>query len=526
MNKALFAFLFLLPVSGYCVSFQDDYTIRTGDYNSDGIADYYLEPPEKLVPIANLDVTFFVPAKIGHVIVVQKPAGGSDTFEVIREPSNNDLAKVSGWVESSAKFDVNDYDSDGTMDFYMLLEESSPEGVHGLVVYGNRYSSDDPGYGVIDNYNAWFAADIANYAVNENYYAEAGTRIACYTSYSISYDPYYNPEYPSWYYIHYFVGTTYCVYYWDPSVFSPWSLPYSFGLVFPTAPGEPPQAPQNEEEEKTNREKASKGQGRRQLPGPVREGIWEVVNEVIKVLKDTVITIGENGESLPEEIVIEDDDAPRWACGLVMKVVFDADGFECEVITEETFERSVDQSAIDGSYVTFSTVSAGLGVQKYIEGGYDPSGLRKWCTYTLTRSSPSFAEYYGRTSGSASISDDGLIERRYRAHRVRQQEGFRNPESDGCVIGPAKGWRNEQGYRSKRGREQQLIDKPNHICAVDNKPRHPEVGNLIRGVSRVNVKGCDYWTQSNSLQGFLQTFTGDIVNGDCPARPTSPPCAP
>jgi len=204
----------------------------------------------------------------------------------------------------------------------------------------------------------------------------------------------------------------------------------------------------------------------------------------------------------------------------------------CEILVEETTEALVEAGGLDGSMITGAATARAMDVEDIIEGGHEIERFydRKWCTYTLTRQGSAtsrynaFAEYYGRSSGPANTSDEAIIGLRALGHHKRR-DGFGNVTLDGvCLEGSSSNWRNSAAYRAKRGREQQLIDQDPHICAVDKVPVNKGVGNEIRGVSRINVRGCDYWSQSNLAEPNVQTYTGNVVTGGCPPRPTVQAC--
>ena len=68
------------------------------------------------------------------------------------------------------------------------------------------------------------------------------------------------------------------------------------------------------------------------------------------------------------------------------------------------------------------------------------------------------------------------------------------PQLDRYAKGPS-------GYAAIRGREQQLIDYYGGIGS-------PNVGNIIRGVSRYNPRGYIFHKTSNAYFGNIAPFTG------------------
>lgn len=112
-----------------------------------------------------------------------------------------------------------------------------------------------------------------------------------------------------------------------------------------------------------------------------------------------------------------------------------------------------------------------------------------YVTYTLTR--PDGKIYIGRSSGYG--DPYSIVLRRFYSHH-RRAEGYDNPQLDRYAKGPS-------GYVAIRGREQQLIDYYGGIGS-------PNVGNIIRGVSRYNPRGYIFHKTSNAYFGNIAPYTG------------------
>lgn len=130
-------------------------------------------------------------------------------------------------------------------------------------------------------------------------------------------------------------------------------------------------------------------------------------------------------------------------------------------------------------------IVAGIGVAVYADTKY-----RQYVTYTMV--GPKGLIYVGRTSGYG--SPQAIATRRGYGHGVRRARGFSAPIADRFSSG-------DFGRRGIRGREQQMIDF--HGGVGD-----PRVDNLIRGVSRINLRGRSYHDAANSLFGEIHPYTG------------------
>jgi RHS repeat-associated protein len=114
---------------------------------------------------------------------------------------------------------------------------------------------------------------------------------------------------------------------------------------------------------------------------------------------------------------------------------------------------------------------------------------RVYITYTLRNAAGQV--YAGRASGYG--NPIAIMMNRYSGHHMRAA-GFGDPQLDKAVQGL---W----AYPAIRGREQQLIDSNGGIG-------DPNVGNIIRGVSKWNPAGSNYWMNSNIYFGNIAPFTG------------------
>jgi RHS repeat-associated protein len=117
---------------------------------------------------------------------------------------------------------------------------------------------------------------------------------------------------------------------------------------------------------------------------------------------------------------------------------------------------------------------------------------RVYITYTLRNASGQV--YAGRASGYG--NPISIMMNRYSGHHMRAA-GFGDPRPDKAVQGL---W----AYPAIRGREQQLIDSNGGVG-------DPNVGNIIRGVSKWNPAGFDFWVNSNLYFGNIAPFTGYII---------------
>jgi len=119
-----------------------------------------------------------------------------------------------------------------------------------------------------------------------------------------------------------------------------------------------------------------------------------------------------------------------------------------------------------------------------------PRGQFKFVTYIL-RHKTLGRYYYGRTSGYGDAWSIAM--RRYHNHHLRGRYDFLSVDV-AVVRGPV-------ARDAIRGREQQLIDRGGGVGSYN-------VGNIIRGVSRLNRRGFSFWEASNALFGNIAPFTG------------------
>ncbi len=120
---------------------------------------------------------------------------------------------------------------------------------------------------------------------------------------------------------------------------------------------------------------------------------------------------------------------------------------------------------------------------------YDAT-YRTYVTYTLTN--PNGQKYAGRASGFG--DPYSIMMNRFSMHHMKLQ-GYGDPVLDASAQGYPS------GYSAIRGREQQLIDYYGGVGS-------PNVGNSIRGVSKINPYGRVYHSMSNTYFGPLSGFTG------------------
>lgn len=165
---------------------------------------------------------------------------------------------------------------------------------------------------------------------------------------------------------------------------------------------------------------------------------------------------------------------------------------QCVAYTEDLFESVL---VDDEEYIDIDEDSLRRAVERY-DLAYAAVKRRanRFCTYTMY--SHSKDRYYsGRTSSATSC--DAAVAIREAAHRAvgGRFDGF------GRAITEKRAFGGESAYSAIRGREQQLID---HFGGVGSD----RVENKIRGVAKLNKKGCVYHRLSNEKFGSLYRYTG------------------
>jgi len=129
-----------------------------------------------------------------------------------------------------------------------------------------------------------------------------------------------------------------------------------------------------------------------------------------------------------------------------------------------------------------------------------------YITYTLINKAG--VVYSGRASGYG--TPEQVLAARLSGHHMVAQGFVSNGQAESVAyaqLPPSADRHNDPAYQAIRGREQQLIDYFGGAQSDYNGTGTS--GNSIRGVARDNVRGPQYWAQSNAYFGELCAYSGN-----------------
>lgn len=216
--------------------FDNRYVVRTGDLNSDGRTEIYLQYRPNIVPIALDDLTIPVPIK-GPVtdFVLQQDSSGGYVPVAITPAQRNAIAQ---WTLTQAiKLVFGDFNMDGRLDIFIKDVASVISGAKDAFVFGPSAPGVIPS--VVRPFDAalnLFFSDTVHYIEDETHF-DSGVYYACYYS-GYAYIPvvYYDELGP--YYSYELVPVIECGYYFDPTGFSIQAINFLNALVAPTSSGQ------------------------------------------------------------------------------------------------------------------------------------------------------------------------------------------------------------------------------------------------------------------------------------------------
>jgi hypothetical protein len=107
------------PRGSYAADFDRSYVTRIGDYDSDGIQDFFLEFKPKFTLIGLDDLSIPIPTTktvIPRLVLRGQPSG---SFTLVTAISASQLASMRAWPRTTASVFTGDFNADGAMDLFV-----------------------------------------------------------------------------------------------------------------------------------------------------------------------------------------------------------------------------------------------------------------------------------------------------------------------------------------------------------------------------------------------------------------------
>jgi hypothetical protein len=170
--KRILTFLLGCVVWGTCLgaSFDDRYAVRSGDLNSDGRADLFLEHKPKIVPVLLDDLQIPVPLsrrELGDFVLQQNSTGGLVVTNLSAEQKN--VAR--SWPQTGLTTVVGDFNLDGNQDLVVKGPSASlPSGQSVFVFAPNAEGALPTSAKMIDDQLKLFIKDVYGYLKNRTYF--------------------------------------------------------------------------------------------------------------------------------------------------------------------------------------------------------------------------------------------------------------------------------------------------------------------------------------------------------------------
>lgn len=216
--------------------FNDRYVIRTGDLNSDGKVDVYLQYQPVIVPIEFDDLTVPVPLKgpVSEFVLQQDSAGGFTPVVI----NASQKGAVSSWARTtSMELIFGDFNMDGRPDAILKNVASVISGAKDAIIYGPSTNGGVPTFArAIDAPMQLFFKDSHGY-VEDPHYFDSGFFQACQPGYYWVLVPSYD-ELGNIYWDLEYVPVTVCGTFFDPTGFSVPSINFMNTMVAPSQAGE------------------------------------------------------------------------------------------------------------------------------------------------------------------------------------------------------------------------------------------------------------------------------------------------
>ncbi len=112
-NIALLAILLALSANVFANGFDENYEVRVGDYNSDGLQDFYVrQKPQVIILHGDIVTPIVLPAPVEDFVLTNN---GNGTFSIAENLPITDKAMLLNWPESTVDVFTGDFNLDGLL---------------------------------------------------------------------------------------------------------------------------------------------------------------------------------------------------------------------------------------------------------------------------------------------------------------------------------------------------------------------------------------------------------------------------
>lgn len=177
-NKATVLFLFLFAsFFSHGQGFDSGYRAYSGDFNNDGLTDFYVKKPASpFIPIINDDITFFIPNNQPAPVDPQEfvlQQTSNHRFTIQSNLSNSQKQMLSQWPEVAVELVLEDFNLDGVLDIFLKGVPSIISSSFNQIVFASPSTNQPPQVvTAVDNNFKQFFEEVYNWIVNPNYFED------------------------------------------------------------------------------------------------------------------------------------------------------------------------------------------------------------------------------------------------------------------------------------------------------------------------------------------------------------------
>lgn len=142
--KVLLSLLVSLLLSNCAIAegFDENYEVRVGDHNNDGIQDLYVrQKPQIVILHGEISIPIVLPTPVDDFILENK---GNGTFDIIGDLSSSEKAVLENWPEATIQIFAGDFNLDGFFDLNLRNLSLVIPGAPDQIVFSNTVANTTP----------------------------------------------------------------------------------------------------------------------------------------------------------------------------------------------------------------------------------------------------------------------------------------------------------------------------------------------------------------------------------------------
>ncbi|TQV68154.1 hypothetical protein FKG94_23985 [Exilibacterium tricleocarpae] len=193
--------LLLCAVKTFASGFDNNTMVKIGDYNNNGLKDFYIRQQPKIIILhGEIATPIILPTAVKDFVLANN---GNGTFTIIGDLSNQDKQAIKDWPLSSVDVFIGDFNVDGSFDLNLRNISTDIAGAMDQIIYAGPTNNSAPiGIRALDTEFQNYFSQVYEWILDENYFENTAIENGWYDYQGQLRTGWWGIEYISFYYIY------------------------------------------------------------------------------------------------------------------------------------------------------------------------------------------------------------------------------------------------------------------------------------------------------------------------------------